>query len=84
MAQTSLKGHTMRRAGLLIAGCLLASGAGLALAAPASAAVGDDHGNRHCYHGHGYFVDDYPYWHHHRRHHHGLLSVNIGIGVNLL
>ena len=73
----------MRRAGLLIAGCLLASGTGLALASPASASVGDRHGHRHDSHcRHGYYVDDYPYWHRHR-HHHGLLSVNIGIGINL-
>ena len=69
----------MRRVGLLIAGCLLASGAGLALASPASAAVGDHYGHRHnvhCYHGHG---DDFLYWH--RHHHHGLLSVHLGIDI---
>jgi len=71
----------MRRAGLLIAGVFLATGAGLALSAPASAAVNggwcDDYG-------HGYYHGDYHYYHHggyyHRYHHGG--SVWIGIGVH--
>ncbi len=81
--RTSLKGHTMRRAGLLIAGCLLASGAGLALAAPASASVGSGGDHPHCHHGHGYYDSDYSYWHRHRHHYHGGLSLNIGIGIGL-
>jgi len=72
----------MRRAGLLIAGVFLATGAGLALSAPASAAVNggwcdDDYG-------HGYYYGDYHYHHHggyHHRYHHGG-SVWIGIGVH--
>ena len=75
----------MRRAGLLIAGIFLATGAGLAMAAPASAAGrsgGDgwwncDHGNS-CYYDDCY--DDYDY-HHYRHHYHGGIWVGVGIGI---
>jgi hypothetical protein len=63
----------MRRAGLLISGVLLATGAGLSLATPASAAVGSDsHRPRHhycqsydsyCGHDRGYYCNDgWGYW----------------------
>ena len=48
----------MRRLGLLIAGTFLATGAGLAMTAPASAA-GRSGGDHHwdCDHGHSYYYD---------------------------
>jgi hypothetical protein len=72
----------MRRAGLLIAGCLLASGAGLALASPASASVGYRDGHYNCHDVH--YGHSHSYWHRHRHHYHGgLLSVHLGIGLHL-
>jgi hypothetical protein len=76
----------MRRAGLLIAGVFLATGAGLAMTAPASAA-GRSGGDHHwdCDHGHSYYHHDYDYddfyYHHHFRHHGGIwIGIGIGLG----
>jgi hypothetical protein len=73
----------MRRSGLLIGSLFLACGASLALAAPASAAVGTTSGHPHNW----YCDDDYygnygnydyyhynPYHHRHHHHHHGLFG----------
>jgi hypothetical protein len=75
----------MRRLGLLIAGTFLATGAGLAMTAPASAA-GRSGGDHHwdCDHGHSYYYDDdyydnYHYRHYH--HYHGGVWIGIGIGI---
>jgi hypothetical protein len=74
----------MRRLGLLVAGGLLASGAGLALATPASAAVqsgGDRPRHSDCDHGYG---DDYYHHHSHHGHHgHGGIFIGIGIGIGI-
>jgi hypothetical protein len=83
MAEPHLKGHIMRRTGLLIAGFLLASGAGLALASPASAAARTDSYRPHhsqCHHGqhYGHWYGNDWYGHHH--HHGGGLHFGIGIG----
>ncbi|MFI5891362.1 hypothetical protein ACIA5D_14760 [Actinoplanes sp. NPDC051513] len=42
----------MRRPVMYLAGLLLATGASLALAGPATAAPSHDHHNRHCHHNH--------------------------------
>jgi hypothetical protein len=84
------KGHIMRRTGLLIASALVATGFGLAMSAPASAAArsaGDHH--HHCYHNNGNYYDngDYYYngnYYYHRHHHyydHGSVVIGLGIGV---
>jgi hypothetical protein len=75
----------MRRAGLLIAGVFLATGAGLAMTAPASAA-GRSGGDHHwdCDHGHSYYDHDYnydDYYYHHHFRHHGGIWIGIGIGL---
>ncbi|MBL7259067.1 hypothetical protein [Paractinoplanes lichenicola] len=60
----------MRRPVMYLAGLLLASGASLALAGPAQAAVSHDNGASKSSH---YWCDEddyYGYSHHHRRHHH--------------
>jgi len=57
----------MRRAGLLIAGAVLATGAGLAMASPASAAGSSGGGDPwDCDYGHSYYN---PYHHYNRYHH---------------
>ena len=73
----------MRRAGLLIAGVFLATGAGLAMTAPASAAgrSGGDH-RGDCDQGHSHYYDDFHYRHFH--HHGGIrIGIDIGIGIGL-
>lgn len=75
----------MRRAGLLIAGIFLVTGAGVAVANPAAASPGsgtDRPRGYHChwYNGHGHWVDWYDgdhrrrycHIHRHRGHGHGL------------
>ena len=49
----------MRRPVLYLAGLLMATGASLALAGPASAAPGDHHHNHHCNHHGDYFDNGY-------------------------
>ena len=80
----------MRRAGLLIAGFLLASGAGLALATPANAAVSSDSGHpwhSYCSHNGHYHGQGYDHWYHHGHyyhgHHHGGIHIGIGIGIGI-
>ncbi|MDT4990278.1 MAG: hypothetical protein QOH97_170 [Actinoplanes sp.] len=70
----------MRRAGLLIAGVFLATGAGLVLSSPASAAGTSGastatastarHDHPDCDEWSQCYDNNYYYWHHHHRHHH--------------
>jgi hypothetical protein len=68
----------MRRSALIIGSLFLACGASLALAAPASAAVGSssDHPWNWCnndgdyYGNYGHYGNYNPYYHRHHRHHH--------------
>ena len=78
----------MRRPVLYLAGLLMATGASLALAGPASAAVSHDSVKSHV--NHDWYCDDdddddIHYYHYHRRHHHhGNVHGGNFYGVNIL
>ena len=86
----------MRRPVMYLAGLLLATGASLALAGPASAAPASPSHGVKCHHNHGNgawlddddfpFGHDYYYYHHSEGHAYGLinlLSGNGGAGLSL-
>jgi hypothetical protein len=77
----------MRRAGLLIAGVFLATGAGLALSAPASAAgVSGGHHPSDCHHHGHYYGHHHGYYHgHYYGYGYGSYggSISVGIGIHI-
>jgi len=66
---------------------MLATGASLALAAPASAAgrTDADHPHHSCFHGHHHYYGGYNdyNWHGHHNGYHGGISVGVTIGVGI-
>jgi hypothetical protein len=79
----------MRRAALVLAGALVSTGAAMAFASPASAAV--THHPKPCHHSSASSYGDYDdynhydHYHHRRNHryHHGGLNVGINIGIGI-